>query len=117
MALGPGKYDELAEYCIHKVNARAVVVIVFDGDRGSIGISGKELVHGAIEYEIACRSGGVVQRKLATVLRHIAKTVEDRKSTRLNSSHQIISYAVFSLKKKTTTQPLTQPLPTYLLLP
>src|SRR5258708_31156926 len=27
----------------------------------------------------------------------------DRKSTRLNSSHQIISYAVFCLKKKITT--------------
>src|SRR5258708_30817480 len=27
---------------------------------------------------------------------------EDRKSTRLNSSHQIISYAVFCLKKKNT---------------
>src|SRR5258708_28701378 len=27
----------------------------------------------------------------------------DRKSTRLNSSHQIISYAVFCLKKKTNT--------------
>src|SRR5207244_10555909 len=27
----------------------------------------------------------------------------DRKSTRLNSSHQIISYAVFCLKKKTMT--------------
>src|SRR5258708_17990802 len=27
-------------------------------------------------------------------------TVIDRKSTRLNSSHQIISYAVFCLKKK-----------------
>src|SRR5258708_21775841 len=27
---------------------------------------------------------------------------EDRKSTRLNSSHQIISYAVFCLKKKKT---------------
>src|SRR6202142_3003118 len=26
----------------------------------------------------------------------------DRKSTRLNSSHQLISYAVFSLKKKKT---------------
>src|SRR5438034_3575043 len=26
---------------------------------------------------------------------------EDRKSTRLNSSHTVISYAVFSLKKKT----------------
>src|SRR5258708_20079443 len=29
----------------------------------------------------------------------------DRKSTRLNSSHQIISYAVFSFKKKTTNKP------------
>src|SRR5207244_8502969 len=28
-------------------------------------------------------------------------SVEDRKSTRLNSSHQIISYAVFCLKTKT----------------
>src|SRR5207244_11257623 len=28
------------------------------------------------------------------------KFVKDRKSTRLNSSHQIISYAVFCLKKK-----------------
>src|SRR5258708_28327723 len=29
----------------------------------------------------------------------------DRKSTRLNSSHQIISYAVFCLKKKKVTEP------------
>src|SRR3712207_7347470 len=29
------------------------------------------------------------------------ETVEDRKSTRLNSSHANISYAVFCLKKKT----------------
>src|SRR5687768_17956578 len=29
--------------------------------------------------------------------------VEDRKSTRLNSSHGYISYAVFCLKKKTNT--------------
>src|SRR2546429_4501993 len=31
----------------------------------------------------------------------------DRKSTRLNSSHGYISYAVFCLKKKTKTQQLT----------
>src|SRR5947208_11985954 len=31
--------------------------------------------------------------------------VEDRKSTRLNSSHQIISYAVFCLKKKNGREP------------
>src|SRR5437762_4771496 len=29
-----------------------------------------------------------------------AKTLRDRKSTRLNSSHRCISYAVFCLKKK-----------------
>src|SRR5207244_2847167 len=33
----------------------------------------------------------------------------DRKSTRLNSSHQIISYAVFCLKKKKTTCHATPP--------
>src|SRR5256885_12076412 len=31
---------------------------------------------------------------------------KDRKSTRLNSSHLVISYAVFCLKKKTETAPL-----------
>src|SRR5207244_11064035 len=40
---------------------------------------------------------------LSTYFRRRAAEVEerkDRKSTRLNSSHQIISYAVFCLKKK-----------------
>src|SRR2546426_12375729 len=32
--------------------------------------------------------------------RHDASAVRDRKSTRLNSSHLVISYAVFCLKKK-----------------
>src|SRR5258708_24642247 len=32
---------------------------------------------------------------------------QDRKSTRLNSSHQIISYAVFCLKKKKKHQNIT----------
>src|SRR5437588_4634625 len=34
---------------------------------------------------------------------------EDRKSTRLNSSHTVISYAVFCLKKKTTHAILCPP--------
>src|SRR3990170_181432 len=33
----------------------------------------------------------------------------DRKSTRLNSSHQIISYAVFCLKKKKRAQHASRP--------
>src|SRR5258708_31803838 len=39
----------------------------------------------------------LVLDQLVTLLR---QKKEDRKSTRLNSSHQIISYAVFCLKKK-----------------
>src|SRR2546430_12572364 len=35
-------------------------------------------------------------------VRGICRSPEDRKSTRLNSSHSQISYAVFCLKKKTT---------------
>src|SRR5947208_5263162 len=34
------------------------------------------------------------------LIHHIGMATTDRKSTRLNSSHQITSYAVFCLKKK-----------------
>src|SRR5436190_13955046 len=36
--------------------------------------------------------------------RRVGKPDQDRKSTRLNSSHTVISYAVFCLKKKKRTQ-------------
>src|SRR5574340_756498 len=39
---------------------------------------------------------------VAGLLLHEADAAADRKSTRLNSSHQKISYAVFCLKKKKT---------------
>src|SRR5436190_12700811 len=38
--------------------------------------------------------------KDGTITVEEAKSIEDRKSTRLNSSHTVISYAVFCLKKK-----------------
>src|SRR5258708_26872342 len=40
------------------------------------------------------------ERDLAVAAMHVVDLGTDRKSTRLNSSHQIISYAVFCLKKK-----------------
>src|SRR3712207_8423033 len=40
----------------------------------------------------------------------VHQLVEDRKSTRLNSSHANISYAVFCLKKKNKTPPTLLPL-------
>src|SRR5256885_11026524 len=39
---------------------------------------------------------------------HVACLVGDRKSTRLNSSHLVISYAVFCLKKKKIVLRMTQ---------
>src|SRR5258708_21523680 len=39
-------------------------------------------------------------RRVVAVALRLATPSIDRKSTRLNSSHQIISYAVFCLKKK-----------------
>src|SRR5260221_1437658 len=47
------------------------------------------------------RNGGITRRHCRTVplaARH--QKTGDRKSTRLNSSHTVISYAVFCLKKK-----------------
>src|SRR5688500_19299644 len=41
---------------------------------------------------------------LPTVITTGIVTVQDRKSTRLNSSHLVTSYAVFCLKKKSITQ-------------
>src|SRR5258708_29209376 len=40
------------------------------------------------------------RRKHRDFQRRELRSASDRKSTRLNSSHQIISYAVFCLKKK-----------------
>src|SRR5258708_22228585 len=41
-----------------------------------------------------------ISEDLTSMGRNISTSPLDRKSTRLNSSHQIISYAVFCLKKK-----------------
>src|SRR5690606_41371351 len=55
------------------------------GDRSHVAVAG--LGHKGL---IACAR-----------LRHGCRMIGDRKSTRLNSSHVKISYAVFCLKKKT----------------
>src|SRR5258708_22610327 len=52
-------------------------------------------------------TGGLRDRAFHGSSRGRIDSIADRKSTRLNSSHQIISYAVFCLKKK--KQPSTKP--------
>src|SRR5689334_23846518 len=59
--------------------------------RSSIGRSS---FHSSLESTVIVRTGA------ATSFSRVASRLGDRKSTRLNSSHSSISYAVFCLKKK-----------------
>src|SRR3712207_6882431 len=52
------------------------------------------------ERDAAGRFRGAVDGSAAGGIRTVARPERDRKSTRLNSSHANISYAVFCLKKK-----------------
>src|SRR2546430_17485962 len=55
----------------------------------------------SIRFQIFKRSVAVVRRRRSPVPTAVRRTIgTDRKSTRLNSSHSQISYAVFCLKKK-----------------
>src|SRR2546426_3194363 len=68
---------------------------------------GLRQVHPLLEAAHLGRHGAVEHVQLR-VARHDAEG--DRKSTRLNSSHLVISYAVFCLKKKKHTRHPSSPL-------
>src|SRR5438034_4345437 len=60
---------------------------------------GKDLIK--IKNRIREALAALQRQELERALRaQVAADLEDRKSTRLNSSHTVISYAVFCLKKK-----------------
>src|SRR5947208_17167853 len=61
---------------------------------GALGVLRLEKLH-VVEHLV----GLVLGQRLQLALQPVTQDL-DRKSTRLNSSHQIISYAVFCLKKK-----------------
>src|SRR5256885_9464049 len=64
----------------------------------------RSTVPAGIPRKCVRRSQGLMEPVRADRLQGGARTVQDRKSTRLNSSHLVISYAVFCLKKKKLTQ-------------
>src|SRR5256885_5706085 len=73
---------------------RRVPALRVPGDHHALAQAGVELA----------RRAAYVEHAAALFLAHQvhvrARRAEDRKSTRLNSSHLVISYAVFCLKKK-----------------
>src|SRR3712207_7899705 len=68
-------------------------------------------VHGQVQQEPAAARQRAAEQGQAEAARHLGAAplpppplaARDRKSTRLNSSHANISYAVFCLKKKNKT--------------
>src|SRR3712207_7054182 len=54
-------------------------------------------------------AGGHEDDEVERLVRGVERLLQDRKSTRLNSSHANISYAVFCLKKKKVTVAIVSP--------
>src|SRR2546426_8418535 len=65
-------------------------------EQQNVGLGGERPRHA----EALLLAAGECQRAVPQPIFHLVP--QDRKSTRLNSSHLVISYAVFCLKKKTT---------------
>src|SRR3712207_7862038 len=71
---------------------------VLVGPRGEVAVGGPAQPGVAVEGPAALGAG--VGQELLDQEAGVVGVAEDRKSTRLNSSHANISYAVFCLKKK-----------------
>src|SRR5438034_4012622 len=69
-----------------------------DGDIGSVGVTGSASYTSNV---FTVKGSGAGMTGTADGMNLVYQTLSgDRKSTRLNSSHTVISYAVFCLKKK-----------------
>src|SRR5256885_12128206 len=87
----------------YKVTGVQTCALPISADVLGIGITGKTLtdlerriLRGSTPYAVVLFGRNIAD---AAQLRELVREV-DRKSTRLNSSHLVISYAVFCLKKK-----------------
>src|SRR5690348_18066889 len=79
-----------------------------DADFARLGVKVKELpaMQRQADEVVAARTGGGVSLAVGMARVFSGLPGIDRKSTRLNSSHPSISYAVFCLKKKKKKTPI-----------
>src|SRR5207249_8647645 len=95
------KRDWSSDVCSSDLSAIQATTVAVLGLDPLLAILMQDLVNGGGDSPVAHGLGGVSVAKAPT---HIASLGgPDRKSTRLNSSHVSISYAVFCLKKKKQT--------------
>src|SRR5437762_6908436 len=100
MLLRPPRSTLLPYTTLFRSSRRHGALVLQEGDRGLRRRQAHVARDGAL-----CEDGRAVRRRRdRRVLRRSAAHRLDRKSTRLNSSHRCISYAVFCLKKKKKTQ-------------
>src|SRR5438034_3973432 len=97
-ALGPVPLHRLAAIRAAVAGARPLSAAL--GDAAS-----EQALAGAVAAAVAVGVAFVKIGFAGVTSEARAKPILDRKSTRLNSSHTVISYAVFCLKKKTTSTP------------
>src|SRR2546426_5425347 len=71
-------------------------------------LSSRLVRRGFSRYPYHCLNGAISTVQTCAKARLDARVHEDRKSTRLNSSHLVISYAVFCLKKKKNNNDTTR---------
>src|SRR2546430_8143596 len=71
--------------------------------RPSLNGKEKEYVNDCLESTWISSKGKYIEKFESSFGRYVDVKYADRKSTRLNSSHSQISYAVFCLKKKKIT--------------
>src|SRR5690349_14595255 len=91
-ALKEGGAEDVVAYCTHGVLSGGAVPRVDNSVLSELVITDSIAAYEAAEASPKIR--------LLTIAPLLAEAIRDRKSTRLNSSHVEISYAVFCLKKK-----------------
>src|SRR5690625_6661862 len=76
---------------------------MIDPDANVLSVRGNVLENGMPRFFRRLSEGVFDEEDLIYRTKELKQFLEDRKSTRLNSSHVAISYAVFCLKKKKHT--------------
>src|SRR5204862_6846384 len=97
---GFGRLDAAAAVARAQALLTSPPVVTLSGTRKGTHVNLSWSAPNAASYTVSVSTDGADARVLQGSTTATSAAYEDRKSTRLNSSHVEISYAVFCLKKK-----------------